>query len=107
MNAAVIDSPKPRYRPPLKERLRVAWQNWKVRKTGRAVRYLSKQLQNDPGFRQSWHANIAMPIYDNTRDYSPTHFKQHDGEVVLGVRNMPVEQANYIADRVLNHLFNA
>jgi hypothetical protein len=56
------------YRPRLRDRLRVEWQNWRCRKVGKAVRVLSDALRNDPGFRQTWHANIAMPIYDHLQD---------------------------------------
>lgn len=69
-------------------RLQVKWQNWKVRKTGRAYRHLSKAMQDDPGYALTWQCNIAMPIYDGA-----------NGKLTL-------PEANAIADRLMNHLFN-
>ena len=72
-----------------------------------AVKHLSKQLQRDPAFREAWRANMAMPIYDCTRGNHPTHWKIDGGGVAIAVRYMPAQQCNYIADRLLKHLFNA
>jgi hypothetical protein len=69
-------------------RLQVKWQNWKVRKTGRAYRHLSKAMQDDPGYALTWQCNIAMPIYDGA-----------NGKLTL-------PEANAIADRLMKHLFN-
>lgn len=103
----------------LRIKIRVAWQNWKVRKTGRAVRHLSEQLRKDPGFRQTWHANIAMPIYDATRPtcsctpLGPSEHQHHPSCPVYqagersDVHGMPIAQANHIADKLMKHLFNA
>jgi hypothetical protein len=66
--------------------LRVKWQNWKVRKTGRAYRHLCKAMQNDPGYALSWQCNIACVIFDSN------------------VCNQ--KQANEIADKLMAHLFN-
>src|SRR5437867_4416091 len=84
---------RPIYRPTLTERLRVRWQNWKVRKVGKAMRVIGKDIQTDPGYRQTWHANIAMTIYDSTAD-------QPAGPIVSHI-----DQANYIADKLLKHFF--
>lgn len=62
-----------------------------------AVGFLCKQLQNDLGFRESWHANIAMPIYDE--------FRKETACEVIGETN--IKLANRIADRLMNHLFGA
>jgi len=75
-------------------------------RTGWAVRHLSKQLQSDLTFRESWQANIAMPIFDCTRGHHPTNWKIEGGGVAIAVRYMPIEQANYIADQLMKHLFN-
>lgn len=110
------------YRVPIRERIRVAWENWKCRKVGKAVRTLSKALKDDAGFRQTWHANIAMPIYDATRPKcycglmsSPTDESGHTLGCKVGqaqtiprrfeCRDMSIEQANYIADQLMEHLF--
>lgn len=74
----------------LKVRLHNLW-NWR---TVWAVRYLSKQLQRDKAFRDSWHANIAMPIYDAV-----------NADCVEPI--MSNAQASAIADRLMKHLFDA
>lgn len=104
--------------------LRNLW-HWR---TAWAVRHLSKQLRNDPYFRQSWQSNIAMPIYDATRpqclhqcetslDRSEPHCELRDSRCEINqactiprrfeCREMSIEQANYIADRLMKHLFGA
>ena len=50
---------------------------------------------------------MAMPIFDSTRGHHPTMSKIEGGGVAVYVRYMPLEQANYIADRLMKHLFNA
>lgn len=88
-----------------------------------AVSYLSKQLQKNPDFRDSWHSNIAMPIYDATRPkcYCMVLSGVAEGGHYPGCevqqantiprrfecREMSIEQANYIAYRLIRHLFNA
>lgn len=101
MSAACVQSEKPHYRVPIRERLRVWYSNWKVRHVGKAVRVLSKALQDDPEFRQAWRANIAMPIYDYCQ--SPWH-----GLCDPSTDKPPqvtIRQANEIADRLMRHLF--
>jgi len=66
-------------------------------RTGWAVRYLSKQLQRDPAFRESWYANIKMPIFDE--------MCAEVGHSQIGKQN--VELAGRMADRLMKHLFNA
>lgn len=91
------------YLVPLSERLTVWLRNLWHWRTAWAVRHLSKQLRKDKAFRESWQANIAMPIYDGTRiDYDYT---DSNGIIVKGVENMPIQQANDIADRLMKHLF--
>jgi len=36
--------------------------------TAIAVEYLSKALKEDPGYWESWKANIAMAVYDQYTD---------------------------------------
>lgn len=114
---------KPIHKVPWRDRLRVFWQCWKCRKTGKAIEHLKLAFKNDPGFRQTWHANIAMPIYDATRPQCYCYFptcadgtKAHDhtcqmiqAETIprrFECREMSIEQANYIADRLMKHLFD-
>lgn len=85
---------KPYYRVPLRERLRVWWQNWRVRHVGNAIRVLSKAMREDPGFRTTWHANIAMPIFDQLASE--------------GMHNhLALTKANKCADKLMKHLFDA
>lgn len=79
--------------------------NLKHLPTAIAVRYLSRQLRIDPGLYQAWHANIAMPIFDSTRQH-PNSWPIQDGGVAIAVRYMPIEQANHIASILMHHLFN-
>lgn len=65
--------------------LKVKWQNWRVRKTGRAYRTLTKAMRDDPGYALSWQCNIACVIFDSN------------------VCNQ--KQANEIADKLMAHLF--
>lgn len=67
-------------------RLRVKWQNWKVRKTGRAYRHLCKAMKDDPGYALTWQCNIACVIFDSN------------------VCNQ--KQANEVADKLMAHLFD-
>lgn len=73
--------------------IRMKWHNWKARKTGRAVRTLSKAMKDDPGFAWSWHCNIAMPIFDaaNKGCVEPV---------------MSAAKANEIAKKLMKHLFD-
>jgi hypothetical protein len=86
-----LDAPDKPFKPPLMERLRVRWHNWKVRKVGRAWRTIEKAMRDDPEYRQTIHANLAMPIFDanNYNNDNP----------------MTIARANYIADRLMSHLF--
>lgn len=74
------------------ERLCVWFQNLRVLHIRIAYRILSRAMQKDKIFRDSWQANIAMPIYD-----SLTHW---DHQLKAGA-------SNQIADRLMKHLFNA
>lgn len=81
-------------------------------RTAWAVRHLSKQLRNDPSFRQSWHANIAMPIYDATRPVCSCDVKPHKegctaGQYWANLLRPDINQCNRIADRLMKHLFGA
>lgn len=66
-------------------RLRVKWQNWKVRKTGRAYRHLCKAMKDDPGYALTWQCNIACVIFDSNV--------------------CTQKQANEVADKMMAHLF--
>lgn len=68
--------------------IKVKWQNWRVRKTVRAYRTLTKAMRDDPGYALSWQCNITMTIYDNAPK----------GSVSL-------MQANAISDKLMAHLF--
>jgi len=57
--------------------------------TALSVRHLSKALQKDNGFAISWHANIAMPIFDGAKG------------------KLTIDEANAIADTLMMHLFKA
>ena len=54
--------------------------------TAVAVEYLSKALREDPGYWESWKANIAMSIYDEyVIKYPNTHPAGH--QVMIDVFN--------------------
>lgn len=102
VGVTVVDCCQPSYRAPLSERVVVGLRNLWHWRTAWAVKHLSQQLQRDLGFRESWQANIAMPIYDATR--SAETLSKHD----CGWKShMEGTQANYIADRLMKHLFGA
>ena len=87
----------------LKTWLRNLW-HWR---TAWAVRYLSKQLQKDKAFRDSWQANIATTIFDTSSSNIDGHGAVHhksDWSIAIGVGR---KQCNEIADRLMKHLFNA
>jgi hypothetical protein len=86
-----IDStlPKPVYRVPWRARVRLFIDRVMNIRTARAVRHLSKALQEDNDFAISWHANIAMPIYDGAKG------------------KLTPAEANQIADSLMRHLFQA
>lgn len=88
---ACIDStlPKPVYRVPWRDRVRLFIQRVMTFRTARAVRDLSKALQEDNSFAITWHANIAMPIYDGAKG------------------KLTPAEANAIADNLMQHLFQA
>ena len=106
MSTTVVDCCQPSRRAPLSERFVVWLRNlWRWR-TAWAVKHLSRELQRSPGFRESWRANIAMPIYDATRLAG----KFEEGKPLPANHvciHMPIEQANEIADKLLKHLFDA
>jgi hypothetical protein len=135
MNAttSICSDCKPDYRAPVSERLQVMWRNrgcWKIKL---ALFILHRAFKKDPGFRQSWHANIAMPIYDATRCdptkpsnkeiaaqawcYPGTQHHVMDVDlcsafaVVLELREIEarpdIDRCNLIADNLMKHLFNA
>lgn len=116
----IEDSIKPTFQAPISERFVVWLRNLWHWRTKWAVNHLSKQLQRDSGFRQSWHANIAMPIYDATTPKCTCTHELKVGAVlhysgcpmIHGKRydytaGMPIEQANHIADKIMAHIFNA
>lgn len=98
MNATTcIAESKPAYRVSISERLRVAWRNrdcWKIRL---ALSIIRRAFKKDPGFRQSWHDNIAMPIHDASQN----GFRDE----VPGVKPVSFNQSNYLADALMKHLF--
>jgi hypothetical protein len=79
-----------------------------------ALAVLRRAFRRDPGFYDSWHANIAMPIYDATRpmctcDFSDGHEPQCPKAIAQRTRNfhpMSLELANEIGDRLMRHLFD-
>ena len=71
------------------ELIRVAYQNWKVRKTSKAYGVLSKALQDDHDYWITWQANIAMTIHDNSKHL------------------LPLEECNQLANSLMAHLFLA
>ncbi len=75
--------------PTRRERFRVWLSNLRVLHIRIALFVLCRAMRKDPSFRDSWQANIAMPIYVGA-DFKLT----------------PVE-ANKIADRLMKHLFDA
>jgi len=109
---------------PLRERIRTFLANWKHRHTRRAYRHIAKAMRDDPGYRHSWLCNIAMPIYDATRPKcvcqsligppfpNSGHFPEcqvRQAETIprrFECREMSIEQANYIAERLIKHLFD-
>lgn len=64
--------------------------NWKTRL---AVNHLSHKLKTDPDYRQAWHANLAMPVFD---EYEKISVYNHQ---------INMDYANRTADRLLRHLF--
>lgn len=103
------------YSVPLMERLRVWYHNWKNRHVAKAYAVLTKAMRDDPDYAHSWQCNIAMPIYDSTRfscgcDFNEGHapdcplVKAHDIRA-FECGPMSIEQANYIADQLMSHLF--
>lgn len=91
MSTCNIDStlPKPVHRVPWRARFLHFLQWVMTTRTRRAVRHLSKALQEDNDFAISWHANIAMPIYDGAKG------------------KLTPAEANEIADNLMRHLFQA
>lgn len=79
-------------------RIRIWFKNLWNWRTAWAVRYLSKQLQKDKEFRDAWHANIAMPIYDESAQHLVTHSAGHEFRHRF---------SNDCADRLMKHLFDA
>lgn len=49
---------------PFLDRIRVRWSNWKNRRVAKAYRTMAEALKNDPGFAESWRANIACVVHD-------------------------------------------
>jgi hypothetical protein len=104
----------------LKMRLLKLW-HWR---TAWAWRHLSNQMKKDPGYRDAWHANISMAMYDGTRpkcychcllsqpDVRPEHFQgcealeSQTNPKKFECRKMPAEQSSYIADRIMKNLFD-
>ena len=62
--------------------------NLRAWNTSRANRDLQRAMQKDPDFAHTWQCNIAMPILDGA-----------DGRLTP-------KEANEIADRLMEHLFN-
>ena len=91
-----------------------------------AFQTIKDAMLREPDYAYSWHANIAMPIYDSCQEpmcrcpYSEDYgYKsgRHDEECPVVVYRheifdgkrvvIPIEQANEIASRLMNHLFGA
>lgn len=117
MNACTVapdSAPVPRHVVPLKERFTVWWRNLKYRKVGKAWKVLEEEIRNDPSYHQVILSNIAMPIYDATRmkcmcEYQTgkcdwcKNFKEDARRFEF--TQMSGQQANFIAERIINHLF--
>lgn len=88
---------KPYNPSPLHGRVSVWLKNVWHWRTAWAVSYLSKQLQRDKWFRDSWHTNIAMTVYDAT----------HVGPYLYEFDQIPIGDCNRVADRLMHHLFKA
>lgn len=77
--------------------LRNLW-HWR---TAWAYRHLAKQMQKDRGYAESWQANIAMTIYDATKDDVLCRMNFPEGSALILHSN----QCNALADRLMSHLF--
>lgn len=71
----------------LLDRIRIRWSNWKNRRVAKAYRTMSEALKNDPGFAESWRANIACVVHDTPASQTAW------------------ETANETADRLMAHLW--
>ena len=71
----------------LLDRIRVRWSNWKNRRVAKAYRTMADALQRDPGFAQSWRANIACVVHDTPASQTAW------------------ETANETAERLMAHLW--
>ncbi len=105
--------PNPVYKPPLRERLRVKWQNWRVRRTGQALRTLKKAMRDDPDYADSWYASIAMAVYDESRLSCTCNFdKGHEADCAIvrahdgHYQQVSWEQANNTAARIMQIAFD-
>lgn len=120
MNTQPCQIKAPIHRVLVRERLQVLCGNLLSWKTRWAYRHLQKALSEDAGYRHTWLCNIAMPIYDATRPKchcdvfgvpKGVHLPKcevHQNNAVprrFELKEMSIEQANYIAERLLNHLF--
>jgi hypothetical protein len=102
----------------LKDAIKLKWFNFKIRirnlwhwRTAWAVRHLSKQLQRDKAFRDSWHSNIAMPIFDATRKECDCVAWWMPGcdhsSSCSSITTLSSNECCAIADRLMKHLFGA
>jgi hypothetical protein len=68
------------------DRIRVFIRNLPCIPTRIALWWICRAMRRDKAWRDTWHANIAMNIYD-----AHVHIKP--------------AKANYLADRLMKHLF--
>lgn len=84
------------YRAPLRDRTRVFLVNLWNWRTAWACRYMRKQIQKDPEFWRTYHANIACITADSLR-----------AEFFGLTQQQAMESGNRCADRLMRHLFDA
>lgn len=117
MTTLSVNSEKPVYRVPIQDKARLAIQNFRCLPNRIALWWLGRQFRKDADYRESWKANIAMPIYDATRMRCMCNSQEGHEAWCPIVRahdirafecgEMNAKHANYIADILLKHLFKA
>lgn len=95
----------------------LGWQHFVCLPNKIALWWLGRQFRKDPSYRDSWVANIAMPIYDGTRMKCICSFNEGHEEWCPIVKandirafecgEMSHAHANYIAENLMKHLFKA
>lgn len=99
--------------------LMIRWRNWKNRHVGAAMNTLTKALQADRDYAESWHANLSMAIYDESRPQCICELERTQVGVVIHHPKCPIlkgqhgyyktissEQCNATASRIMKHCFD-